>query len=181
MKKMVLLVLPVLVLAMAVFVAPAFAQAPGTPNAVKVYDVGDMAPDFKLYEGLTSELVVLNDILEGEQAKVIALTFMNTTCSACQAEVALLSKLADKHDGALKVYLIAVDVRGQKLVKSYNEYYKYNVSYLLDPRFTVPPAYGFSYTPALVLIDNEGKILYKKGGYTPADADALIKTLADML
>jgi thiol-disulfide isomerase/thioredoxin len=181
MKKRMFLVLPVLVLAMAVLAAPAFAQAPGSSNPVKIYDVGDMAPDFKLYDGLTSEFVVLKDILDGEQAKIIALTFMNTTCSACQAEVALLSKLADKHEGALKVFLIAVDVRGQKLVKSYNEYYKYNVSYLLDPRFTVPPSYGFSYTPALVIIDTEGKILYKKGGYTPPEADALIQTVADLL
>ncbi len=181
MKKMVFSVLPVLVLAVAVFAAPAFAQAPGTANPVKIYDVGDTAPNFKLYEGLTGEFVELKDILDGQEAKVIALTFMNTTCSACQAEVALLSKLADKHEGALKVFLIAVDVRGQKLVKSYNEYYKYNVSYLLDPRFTVPPTYGFSYTPALVLIDNEGKVLYKKGGYTPSEADAMIQTVADLL
>jgi thiol-disulfide isomerase/thioredoxin len=106
---------------------------------------------------------------------------MNTTCSACQAEVVLLSKLAAMHEGKLDVYLIAVDMRGKNLVKSYHENYKYNVEYLLDPRFSLPPHYGFGYTPALVLLDKTGKILYKKGGYYPADADALIKSIEDLL
>jgi thioredoxin-related protein len=77
--------------------------------------------------------------------------------------------------------MIAVDIRGEKLVKSYSEHYKYNVDYLLDPRFTIPPVYGFNYTPALVLLDKSGKVVYKKGGYSPTEADALIQTIQELL
>jgi thiol-disulfide isomerase/thioredoxin len=109
--------------------------------------------------------------------KTVALAFMNTTCSACQAEVSLLAKLAAKNVDTLAVYLVAVDVRGDRLVKTYSENYKYKVQYLLDPSFSIPPLYGFNYTPALVLLNKAGEIVYKKGGYTPADADALIEAV----
>jgi thiol-disulfide isomerase/thioredoxin len=177
MKKLALFVLVLCLLAPVT--GEALAQPP--EEFIKIYEVGEKAPEFSLENGITGELVKLSgDILE-KDADLIALTFMNTTCSACQAEVALLSKLAAKHEGKLKVYLIAVDMRGQKLVKSYHENYKYNVEYLLDPRFTLPPRYGFGYTPALVLLDKTGKILYKKGGYFPTDTDVVVKAVEDLL
>ena len=175
MRKLSLYFMPVLALALLVSAVPALAQ-----SETKVYEVGDAAPDFTLPDGISGEDRQLSADIVG-QADLTALAFMNTTCSACQAEVSLLSKLAARHDGKLKVYMIAVDVRGQQLVKSYAENYKYNVEYLLDPRFSIPPVYGFNYTPALVVLDKSGKIVYKKGGYTPTDADSLIKTIQDLM
>jgi thiol-disulfide isomerase/thioredoxin len=177
MKKCILFV--VVLFLLAPVAQEALAQPP--EEFIRVYEVGEQAPDFKLNDGITGAPVEFSKDILGKGDALIALTFMNTTCSACQAEVSLLSRLAGMHEGKLKVYLIAVDMRGQKLVKSYNENYKYNVSYLLDPRFSLPPSYGFGYTPALVLLDKDGKILYKKGGYYPKDADALIKTIEDLL
>ncbi len=174
MRKLALCILPVLALALCLTVSPARAE----DEPFEPFDVGDKAPNFSLRDGLTGETVELKDLLGNE---TVALTFMNTTCSACQAEVSLLSKLADKHPGKLKVYLIAVDVRGAKLVKSYAENYKYNVTYLLDARFSVPPAYGFNYTPAMVLLNKKGEIVYKQGGYTPTKADALIEAIESHL
>ena len=178
MRKLAFCLLPMLALALCLTASPAFAQSAAKDEPFEPYDVGDKAPNFKLRDGLSGEIVELKDLLGNE---VIALTFMNTTCSACQAEVSLLSKLADKHAGKLKVYLIAVDMRGEKLVKSYAENYKYNVEYLLDARFSVPPAYGFNYTPAMVLLNKSGEIIYKQGGYTPTKADALIEAVESHL
>jgi thiol-disulfide isomerase/thioredoxin len=180
MRKLSLCLLPVLALALIISAAPAFAQSAAKADDSKICDLGNMAPDFTLPDGLTGEEKQLTADIVG-QADLVALAFMNTTCSACQAEVSLLSKLADQHEGKLKVYMIAVDVRGEKLVKSYSEHYKYNVEYLLDPRFTIPPVYGFNYTPALVVLDKSGKVVYKKGGYSPKDADSLIQAIQDLL
>ena len=178
MRKLALCILPVLALALCLTALPAFAQSEAKDEAFEPLGVGDKAADFKLRDGLSGEFVELKDIV-GD--KVVALTFMNTTCSACQAEVALLSKLAGKNADKIQVYLIAVDVRGEKLVKSYAENYKYNVEYLLDPRFSVPPAYGFNYTPALVVLDKAGSIVYKKGGYSSGDAQAMIAAIEGLL
>jgi thiol-disulfide isomerase/thioredoxin len=178
MKKSTLCILTVLALLLCMVVSPAFAQSGANDEAFEPYDVGDRAPNFKLRDGLSGQPVELNGLL-GDS--VVALTFMNTTCSACQAEVTLLSKLAGKHEGKLKVYLVAVDMRGQKLVKAYAQNYKYNVGYLLDPQFSIPPLYGFNYTPALVLLDKEGTIIYKKGGYGSGDGQLIIDTIEGKL
>jgi thiol-disulfide isomerase/thioredoxin len=179
MKKPIPCILTALVFSLCLVVSPAFAQsAAKEEEPFKPYDVGDRAPNFELPDGLSGEIVELNSLL-GES--VVALTFMNTSCGACRAEVSLLSKLATKHEGKLKVYLIAVDIRGEKLVKAYAESNRYNVGYLLDPTFTIPPLYGFSYTPALVLLDKEGNIIYKKGGYGSGDGQVLIDAIEEKL
>ncbi|MBI5118243.1 TlpA family protein disulfide reductase [Candidatus Poribacteria bacterium] len=187
MRKLALFLLPALVLALLTVVGTVFAQAEKAAGqevkqeAPKVYEVGDTAPDFSLPNAITGSTMALNKDILGKDAKLIALTFMNTTCSACQAEVSLLSDMAKKYGDKFKVCLIAVDMRGEKLVKAYNENYHYKVDYLLDPEFTLPPTFGFKYTPGLVLMDNKGKILYKKGGYVIADADVLIKEVKNRL
>ena len=158
----------------------AAAQSASTDEPAGGTEVGDMAPNFSLPDGLTGESVELAGDILGKDEGITALVFMNTTCSACQAEVTLLSKLADRMDGKLKICLLAVDIRGKKLVKSFAEHYRYNVRYLLDPEYSVPPLYGFTYTPALVLLSGEGEILYKKGGYLPGDADALIAKIQEL-
>ncbi len=155
--------------------------APVEPAPIKVHEVGDTVPDFALPDGLSGKTVGVHANILEQDDRLIAMVFMTTSCSACQAEVALMSRLAAKHEKDLKVYVLAVDMRGERQVKDYHQTYKYNVSYLLDPGFTVPPLFGFNYTPALVLFDKKGEILYKKGGYNPDDADDLIEQVRSRL
>ncbi len=180
MKKLVITALPALalILALAFSANLAVAQEAEQP---KIYEVGDDAPEFALPDGLNGETVELSDDILGGKAKLIALTFANTTCSACRAELSLMSSLAEKHDGKLAVYMVAVDMRGEKLVKTYDANFHYKVQYLLDPEFTLPPMFGFTYTPALVLLSPKGEILYKKGGYTPKDGPDLTKEVENRL
>jgi thiol-disulfide isomerase/thioredoxin len=149
-------------------------------EAPKILGVGDKLAEFSLADGVTGDTVSLAKDFVGK-SKVLAVSFMNTSCSACNAEIRLLSQMAGKYPD-LKVIAMAVDARGAAVVKSYNENNKYKVSYVLDPEYTQPPRYGFSYTPALILADKDGKIFYMKGGFNPIkESDALIKEIESKL
>lgn len=185
MRKLIFSLLPALALGLSLVLPAGLAPAEEMEGSaakeeiIKIYEVGEKAPSFALPDGLTGDTVKLKDILNSG-ADLIALAFANTTCSACRAELTLLSSLAKTHQN-LKVYMIAVDMRGEKLVKAYDANFHYKVQYLLDPAFTMPPVFGFTYTPALVLLDNDGNILFKKGGYDRNDIAALTKEVEKRL
>ncbi len=125
---------------------------------------GDMMGDFSLPNGLTKKITNFNDDIKGK-SKITVIIFANTACSACRKELKLLSILSTKYDD-LTTYVILVDMRGKDIVADYNDQFRYNVTYLLDPEFTIPPQYGYSFTPSLVVVDKEGVIVYKKGGFS---------------
>jgi peroxiredoxin len=140
--------------------------------------VGDAVPDFTLKDALSGEDVNFGKDIKGGK-KITALIFMNTGCSACLAEIREINDFIteEKDGGNINAYAIAVDARGEAVVKGYNERYQFKVNYLLDPDFTLPPVFGFSYTPALVVIDKDGKIVATQGGYNPARDKGKIKEL----
>ena len=53
--------------------------------------------------------------------------------------------------------------------------------FLQDSKFETPGLFDFAYTPALVLVDKEGKIAKLKGGYRPGDESELEKTISGLL
>lgn len=131
------------------------------------FKVGDMMPDFTLKNGLTGTDVNFNNDIKGK-SELLVVVFFNTGCSACMAEMDESSKTAKElGDDKVKVYGVAVDRRGEQAVKAYDEIYKFHVTYLLDTSFTMPPRFGFSYTPASLLLDKNGKIMFMKGGFDP--------------
>ncbi len=150
------------------------AEAPKA--APKPLGVGDKVADFNLTDGITGTPVSFAKDILGK-GKLTAISFMNTACSACAAEIRFLSQLAGKYP-EFKLVAMAVDSRGEAVVKSYNENNKFNASYVLDPEFTQPPKYGFNYTPALLLVDKSGKVVLSKGGFNPMeDPEGLTKTV----
>lgn len=177
MKKLVAFSMVVMIV-LGVWAVAAFAAEPAAKP--KVLGPGDKMENFTLTDGLAGSKVSLEKDFLGK-SKLLAVSFMNTSCTACNAEIRLLSQLADKHPD-LKVVAVAVDARGEAVVKSYNEHKKWNVTYVLDPEYTQPPKYGFNYTPALVLADKSGKILMVKGGFNPiTEADELAASIESKL
>ncbi len=150
--------------------APA-APAPAAAEKPKPPEVGDAVADFTLV-GLDGKSVNFADDIKGKKA-VTVLVFMTTACSACQAEIKALSDMMSKFGEKVGVYAISVDIRGADTVKPYSETYNYKVTYLLDPKFSLPRSFGFSYTPSVAMIDKSGKLILKKGGYNPGDEELL--------
>lgn len=181
MKKLSFRLLLTALVVLGAWIAPSFAEETAKAmEAPKILAVGDKAAGFTLNEGLTGNPISLEKDIIGK-SKLLAISFMNTACSACNAEIRLLSQMAEKYPD-LNVVAMAVDSRGGAMVKTYNEANKFKVTYVLDPEYTQPPKYGFNYTPAMILLDKSGTILMVKGGFNPhKDADSLIKAVESNL
>lgn len=124
---------------------------------------GDRVEQFVLRNGLTKKDISFNDNIMGK-SKYSVIIFANTACGACRKEMQTLSKLSTKFSD-LTTYVVLVDMRGEDIVEEYHKQFGYNVTYLLDPEFTIPPTYGFNFTPSMMIVDKNGIIRYKKGGY----------------
>ncbi len=147
-----------LVLLLATIVPLAHAAGP-------VAAVGHPVPEFSL-PGLDGKPVSFRKDIRGK-APITAILFMTTACSACFEEIREIHDFASKHPGRIEAWAVAVDLRGAQTVGPYQQSNRFRVKYLLDPKFSLPRAFGFNYTPSLVIADANGVILHMKGGYAP--------------
>lgn len=154
--------------AAAVAVAAEPAAAPAPPP--KPLGVGDKIANLSLTD------------LDGKSAEVsvgkglVAIAFFNTSCSACKAEMALLNAMS-KQNKALKVVAVSVDAQGAKTTKLFVESSNYDkFAFYIDPEYKAPEKFGFSFTPALVVV-KDGTITMKHPGFMNQDEEMLGKAL----
>ena len=163
----------------AILVLSLFVFSPGVTRAEGIEE-GSEISDFTLADGLTGETVTFSKHIKGK-TKYTAIIFANSSCGACRKELATLSKLSESSED-FKTYVILVDMKGAEIIKAFSTQFNYNVTYLLDPDFSVPPLYGFYFTPSLIIIDDKGVITYKKGGYNiNQDEEIISKKVNELL
>ena len=129
--------------------------------------VGQPIPEFSL-PGLDGQPVSFLRDIRGK-APLTVIFFMTTACSACYEEIREIHEFVSRHPGKVDVWAVAVDLRGAQTVGPYQQENRFRVKYLLDQKFSLPRAFGFRYTPSLVVADTNGVILHKKGGYAPSE------------
>ncbi len=139
---------------------PAYAASGN--NAI---DVGQRVPDFSL-PGIEGDQVSFERDIRGK-APLTLLFFMTTGCSPCIDELKEIDEFIAKNPGKVDVWCVAVDLRGAQTVAPFQQVNRFQVKYLIDPKFTLPRAFGFSYTPSLAVLDTKGMLIHKKGGYSP--------------
>ena len=149
--------------------APAAAPAAQAPPP-KPLGVGDKIAKL----GLTD--------LDGKNVEValdkglVAISFFNSSCSACKAEMRLLDAMA-KQNKALKVVAVSVDAQGDKTTRPFIEANKFDkFAFYIDPEYKVPEKFGFSYSPALIVV-KDGSITLKHAGFMNQDEEMLGKHL----
>ncbi len=126
--------------------------------------VGDPAPEFTLPNLATDKMESLKDYL----GKPIIICFIQSACYSCLQEAKALKTLKEENPG-LEVIAIGVDLLGKPMLVSWAAHNNINYPVLLDPIFSVPEKYGFYFTPASVIIDQQGKIAMVHSGYRPQD------------
>lgn len=119
------------------------------------------------------------DVAAYLQGAVGALVYMQTSCAACRKELLALKDLAAKYP-QLKVVTVSVDSGNPARVVRYKEHFGFEFPFVHDPDFKTPEVFGFSFTPALVLVDKKGTISYLKGGYRPGDEADLEDRIKDL-
>ncbi len=127
--------------------------------------VGDPVPDLTLADAATGRPVRVADEIGG---RVGAIAYMQTSCAACRKELLALKELQARYP-ELRIVAISVDSGNPARVKRYREHFGFPFPFLHDPEFKTPDLFGFSFTPALVVVDKAGKVALLKGGYRPGD------------
>jgi peroxiredoxin len=153
--------LPVILLLASIFASPAWCFDSGV-------EVGQKVPEFSL-PGLDGTPISFEKQIRGK-APLAILFFMTTACSACFEELKELDEFVRRNPGKVDVWCVAVDLRGATTVGLYQEANRFQVKYLIDPRFSLPRKFGFNYTPSLAIVDPHGVVLHKKGGYSPTES-----------
>ena len=143
--------------------------------AGKPLEVGQKVQDFSL-PGLEGGALSFEKDIRGKASLTVFL-FMTTACSACFEELKEISDFVGKNPEKVEAWAVAVDLRGAQTVAPYKNANPFRVKYLVDPKYSLPRAFGFNYTPSLAVVDAKGVLLHKKGGYSPNERIAdLLRT-----
>lgn len=155
--------------------AVAFASLLGAAPAQAAAE-GDPLPAITLPDAATEKPLDLAAHLQGS---VGAISYMQTSCAACRQELLALKDLRGKYP-ELKVVAISVDSGNPARVARYREHFGFDFPFVHDPDFKTPELFGFSFTPALVLVTKDGTIGLLKGGYRPGDEVELEKKILEL-
>jgi peroxiredoxin len=137
--------------------------------------VGEPAPKVILNDIKTNQASNLSEIGKG---KVSVVVYMQTSCAACRKELEAIKSMLS-YVPELNVVAISVDAGSPARILKYIEHYQFPFTFLHDPSFTTPELFGFSYTPATVVIGKDGKIVYLKGGYRRGDEKRLLEVVQE--
>ncbi len=130
------------------------------------------APDFNL-PSLDGKMVRLSDYAG---KSVVLIDFWSTTCDPCMMEMPHLVELYEKHkDQGFVVLAISLDgPESRALVGSMAHDKGMVFPVLLDEETTVVARYNPKREmPFAVIIDRNGSVVHKRGGYTPGDEKTL--------
>lgn len=139
--------------------------------------IGDKAPDFSLPNLTTDKMEGLKDYL----GKPTVLFFIQSACYSCLQEAKALQDVKKTYGDNINVVAVGVDLLGKPMLVSWAAHNNINYPVLLDPIFSVPEKYGFSYTPSSVIIDKEGKIAFIHAGYRLDDIKYFEEKLQELL
>lgn len=138
-------------------------------------EVGDPIPKVILNNVKTNQASTLSEISKG---KITVIVYMQTSCAACRKELEAIKNMLNFCPD-LNVIAISVDAGSPARILKYVEHYQFPFTFLHDPGFTTPEMFGFSYTPATVVIGKDGKILLLKGGFRRGDEKKLLELIQE--
>lgn len=139
--------------------------------------IGDKAPEFSLPNLSTDKMEHLKDYL----GKPIVLFFIQSACYSCLQEAKALQELKTNYGEKVNVIAVGVDLLGKPMLVSWAAHNNINYPVLLDPIFSVPEKYGFSFTPSSVIIDKDGNVAFIHAGFRPADIKLIENKVKELL
>jgi thiol-disulfide isomerase/thioredoxin len=152
--------------------APA-AKAPAPAPPAKYDKIGAGLPPIALGKVLEKGSVNLGN-LGGKPALFI---FMNSSCTACRAELSTLSKTAKKLAPKVTPYVVTVDFDPTSTTKRYPDITAMPYILLDGSDYKAANALGFDFTPATLVVDKTGKQVFRKGGFSGGDEMEVFKAL----
>ncbi len=128
-----------------------------------------VSPNLKVTK-LNGRTVTLSEYLKKGP---VLINFWATWCSPCKKEMVYLDKFERKYkDEGLSILSISVDSqKSLSHVRSYIRANDYIYDVFLDPNRQVFKKLNGNLMPTNVLIDTEGKVLWRHYGYIPGDEE----------
>lgn len=153
------------------------AATPPTTTTAAGADVGQILPPYqaKRLDGSAFDLA-------GERDKVVLLNVWATWCGPCVYEIPELQALHVKYGPrGFEVVGASVDEGDPADVKAFADEHKMTYPVVLDPEGKVAGLLDASVLPTTVLIDRNGRIVWKKIGAIMPQDDTLTKAIEQAL
>lgn len=154
-------------------VEPAATAPAAEPAAPAVASVGSLMPAYtaKLLDG--SEFDVAK-----ERGNVVLLNLWATWCGPCRYEIPELEKLHKDHEASkFKVVGVSVDEGGEQLVRDFVNEQKMTYPVALDPEGRLAEMLETTILPTSILLDREGKVVWKHFGVVTVSDPEMTKAL----
>ena len=120
--------------------------------------------------------------LAAKRNKVVLLNLWATWCGPCRYEIPELQSLHAKFEPkGFEVIGVSVDESGVEPVKQFVDEFKMTYPVVLDPEGKLAGIFGTSVLPTTVLLDRNGKIVWKRYGQIMPGDKELEQAIAKVL
>ena len=112
--------------------------------------------------------------------KPIIIDFFATWCKPCNRELSAISEVYDEWQSETGVRLIAVSIDQAhhiNKVKPLVDQLGWPYEVLLDPNSELKRALGVQLIPYTLIVDGNGKIVYKHSGYADGEEEELLEEI----
>jgi thiol-disulfide isomerase/thioredoxin len=119
---------------------------------------------------IQGNVVKLQDLTTAGEPLIIS--FWATWCTPCKKELSNYAELYDDWQKDFKVKVVAIsidDARNTAKVKAYVNGVRWPFQVLLDPNEDMKRSLNFQTVPFTILIDGNGKIIYRHNSYVEGD------------
>lgn len=150
-------------------------------------EVGQPAPTFSLprLEGKRFYLSrVVGPKAKPELRMPVVVSFFQTTCIPCKAEIAELEKLQEEFPG-VKIYLVDLN-EADELVAEYIEKFDLKLEMLMDrygavgKKYQVVAESGVAILPNSFIVAPDGTLYYRHTGFKPGDEEIYRQKFAEL-
>ncbi len=148
-------------------------------SASNTEDLGEL-PSYKL-KNLKGEQVDLADF--GKNGRPTIVSFWATWCKPCLSELNAIADYYEEWQDEYNVELVAVSLDNQRTapkVKGVVNSLSWDYEILLDVNGESYRKFNFATPPYLVLVDANGKIVYKHSGYLPGSEEEVEEKLVEI-
>ena len=110
--------------------------------------------------------------------------FFATWCKPCNRELDAISEVYDDwcEETGMKIFAVSIDqAQNVNKVKPLVDSHGWDYDVLLDPNGDFKRALGIQMIPFVLIVDGEGKIVYKHNGYTDGAEQELINKIRELV
>lgn len=121
-----------------------------------IYEVGDMAPDFKLTqinESNVEETIHLSEL----QGKGIMLNFWATYCKPCEKEMPFMEELYPKYEDDIEIVAVSLDM-SELVIHDFIDKYDLTFPVVHDKKSDLMDLYNIGPIPSTYFINPDGEI-----------------------